>query len=186
MSEASFVRLVGDRVVIRRLEPADAGPLAAYRSVPEVSRYQTWTSFDLAQAEALIEEMASVEPGPGQWYQLAIEARGELVGDLGYLIDQREHATARIGYSLDPAHQGQGLATEALVVFLDWAFPAHRLHRVIASVDPRNTRSSALLERLGFRREAHHVEALWFKGEWADDLVFAMLDREWRSFRAGS
>ena len=49
-----------------------------------------------------------------------------------------------------------------------------------ASVDPRNARSIALMERLGFRREAHFVESLWFKEAWADDVIFAMLEREWQ------
>lgn len=54
-------------------------------------------------------------------------------------------------------------------------------HRVSCSVDPRNARSIALMERTGFRREAHHRESLWLKGEWCDDLIFAMLRREWIS-----
>lgn len=53
-------------------------------------------------------------------------------------------------------------------------------HRVFASVDPRNTRSLALLERVGMRQEAHFRESLWFKGEWVDDVVFAILAAEWR------
>lgn len=40
--------------------------------------------------------------------------------------------------------------------------------------------SLAMLERVGMRREAHFVESLWFKGAWADDVVCAMLAREWR------
>jgi RimJ/RimL family protein N-acetyltransferase len=50
---------------------------------------------------------------------------------------------------------------------------------VFASTDPRNLRAIALLHRLGFRKEAHCIESLWFKGEWADDLIFAILRREW-------
>jgi aminoglycoside 6'-N-acetyltransferase len=185
VNEGAFVRLVGERVVIRRFTGDDAHALAGYRSKDEVARYQTWSNFGVDDATALITEMEASEVEPGRWYQVAIEAHGELVGDIGYLLDQREYSTARIGYSLDPDHQGRGLAGEAVTVFLDWAFAAHRLHRVIASVDPRNTPSTRLLERLGFRREAHHVEAIWFKGEWADDLVYAMLDREWRALRGG-
>ena len=35
------------------------------------------------------------------------------------------------------------------------------------------------MKRLGMRQEAHFKESLWFKGEWADDVVFAILAREW-------
>jgi RimJ/RimL family protein N-acetyltransferase len=46
--------------------------------------------------------------------------------------------------------------------------------------DDRNTAVQRLLERLGFRCEARHVEADWFKGEWTTLRVYAILDREWR------
>jgi len=67
-------------------------------------------------------------------------------------------------------------ALEALFTVL---FGALGKHRVFGSIDPRNARSIALVERAGMRREAHHRESLWFKGEWADDVVYALLRREW-------
>jgi aminoglycoside 6'-N-acetyltransferase len=39
----------------------------------------------------------------------------------------------------------------------------------------------ALLERLGMRREGHLRQSTWAKGEWADDLVYALLRDEWVS-----
>jgi aminoglycoside 6'-N-acetyltransferase len=53
---------------------------------------------------------------------------------------------------------------------------------VRAELDPRNDASVALCRRLGKREEAHFVEDLWFKGAWGDTGIYAMLDREWRSF----
>ncbi len=53
------------------------------------------------------------------------------------------------------------------------------LHRIIGRCDARNTASARLMERLGMRREAHFRENEWFKGEWGDELIYAMLDREW-------
>ena len=62
---------------------------------------------------------------------------------------------------------------------LDYAFGVLKLHRVRAELDPRNTGSVALCLRLGMREEAHFVEDMWFKGEWGDTGVYAILDREW-------
>jgi RimJ/RimL family protein N-acetyltransferase len=53
-------------------------------------------------------------------------------------------------------------------------------HRVFASVDPRNAPSMKLLERVGMRKEAHFVRGLWFRNEWVDDVVFAILSDEWK------
>jgi RimJ/RimL family protein N-acetyltransferase len=91
-----------------------------------------------------------------------------------------EHRCVEVGYIIDPAHAGRGLATEAAAAFLRLAFEQFRMHRVIGRVEPRNTGSVRVLEKLGMRREAHFVENEWVKGEWQSELVFAILDREWR------
>ena len=57
-------------------------------------------------------------------------------------------------------------------------------HRITASIDPRNTSSIRLIERLGFRKEAHFKQSLFFHGEWVDDLIYAMLAEEWKTKRA--
>ena len=61
------------------------------------------------------------------------------------------------------------------------AFDTMGLHRVIAELDPRNTPSVALCLRLGMRHEAHFVEEMMFKGQWADTGVYAILARQWRA-----
>ncbi len=52
-------------------------------------------------------------------------------------------------------------------------------HRIIASIDPINIASIKLIERLGFRKEAHFIESLFFHGQWVDDLIYALLEKEW-------
>ena len=61
------------------------------------------------------------------------------------------------------------------------AFDDLGAHRVMGRLDARNTASARVLGRLGMRLEAHLVEDEWFKGEWSSTLVYAILDREWRS-----
>ena len=72
------------------------------------------------------------------------------------------------------------MATEALRAVLAELFERHGMHRVFAQADDRNVAVMRLLERLGFRCEARHVEADWFKGEWSTLRLYAMLNREWR------
>jgi RimJ/RimL family protein N-acetyltransferase len=54
---------------------------------------------------------------------------------------------------------------------------------VFASVDPRNHASIALLRRVGMRQEAHFRQSLWWRGEWVDDVIFAVLQSEWKDSR---
>ena len=92
-----------------------------------------------------------------------------------------EHRIGEVGYLFNPAHAGRGYATEASRALLQVGFEELGLHRIIGRLDVRNAASARVLERLGMRREAHFVQNEWLKGEWTDELVYAMLDREWRA-----
>ena len=82
-------------------------------------------------------------PVAGEWVQIAIaDIDGTLVGDVAVYLDA-DTRTAMIGYSLDPAHQGRGYATEAAGALVDRLFDRLNLHRVAATLDPANVSSAA-------------------------------------------
>jgi RimJ/RimL family protein N-acetyltransferase len=182
MGDAAFTRLESERLILRRFRDSDLAPFVAYRNDPEVARYQSWDSFDEREARAFIREMASAQPGlPGDWFQFAVESKeiGTLIGDCALQIDGQEPYRAEIGFTLAREHQGEGFASEAVSCLLDYAFASLELHRVFAIADCRNEPSWTLLERLGLRQEGHFLENVWFKGEWSDEYLYAVLQDEW-------
>jgi RimJ/RimL family protein N-acetyltransferase len=102
-----------------------------------------------------------------------------------HAVGSRELATRVIGWTLHPDHVGNGYMTEAAGAVLKLAFRELGLHRVSAELDPRNRSSAALCERLAMGQEAVFREDLWFKGEWGDTAVFAIIDRDWSSAGRG-
>ncbi len=125
--------------------------------------------------------------GEGEWLSAAAVLRGagELVGDVSLLWASEAHRQGELGFVVHPDHQGKGYATEAARPMLGFAFETLGLHRVVGRLEPRNTGSARVLEKLGMRREAHLVENEWVKGEWQSELVYAILAREWRDASAG-
>jgi RimJ/RimL family protein N-acetyltransferase len=109
-----------------------------------------------------------------------LHENGVLIGDLGVCLPSDPHGSVEFGISIAPPYQGNGYASEALRALFVFVLGELGRHRVHASVDPRNLASMAMLRALGMRQEAHHRESLWFKGEWVDDVIFALLDHEWR------
>ena len=176
-----------ERLVLRSLRASDAERVHAYRSDPEVARFQSWDILSLDAVRAYIAEQDELRPTEPGWYQLAIAelATDHVIGDLGVHILESDPRQVEIGFTLAPDAQRRGYASEAVRAVLDHLFGALGKHRVTASTDPRNARSIALLRRVGFRLEAHHLESLWFKGAWADDLIFALLRSEWPIASAG-
>jgi aminoglycoside 6'-N-acetyltransferase len=186
--DIAFQECRTDRLVIRRFRMEDASSLAAYRTDPAVARYQSWgIPFSHAQARSFIESLGAVNPdSPGEWFQFAVmeAATGILIGDVAASVDAEDPRLATVGVTLATSAQGCGYAREAVAWLLDYLFRERKKHRVTADCDVRNGKVVALLERLGMRREAHHLQSAWWKGEWVDEYVYALLDQEWLETRS--
>ncbi len=152
MGDASFTSLTTARLVIRRFTLDDVAVFAGYRSDPDVARYQSWSApYPVESARPFIESLAAANPDePGGWFQFALALRSDpssLIGDLALgTIDAGRQA--EIGFTLAPAHQGAGYATEAVEALLDYLFTTRGKYRVEAGCDDRNRSSARLLQRV--------------------------------------
>lgn len=182
------LRMETERLIMRPFEARDVDPFWQYRADPEVARYQGWSvPYTREMAVDFVEYMASIPAGePGKWFQYALELKttGQLIGDVGFVRLQREPRQAEIGFTLAQAYQRQGYASEAVNRLLDYLFTEFELHRVRGNCDPQNTDSARLMERVGMRREGLFIESIWFKGQWGDELWYAILRREWEALRS--
>jgi RimJ/RimL family protein N-acetyltransferase len=186
MTTSEALELRTPRLCLRRLCPADAPALVGYRSLPEVARFQEWESFGPDDAARLIAGQVGVVPDtPGTWLQLVLVLleSGEVIGDCGVHFRGDDPWQVELGVTLAPAHQGRGLAAEALDGVLGYVFGTLGKRRVSAVTDTENHAAAGLFRRLGFRQEAHFVEHVWFKGAWGSEYVFALLRREWQARR---
>ncbi|MDX6476694.1 MAG: hypothetical protein QOH95_2205 [Gaiellaceae bacterium] len=173
-----------ERLVLRPFEQGDLDALHRMHSDEEVVRYLYNDARTLDESRALLgRKIAGVQLGAeGDWMSAAITelGSGRVVGDVALHWVSEPHKTGEIGFILDPAEQGRGYATEAARAFLRVAFEDFGFHRVIGRTEARNAPSARVLEKLGMRREALLVENEWVKGEWQSELVYAMLEHEWR------
>lgn len=170
-----------ERLRLAQLRLEDAEAVFAYRSQPDVARYQGWRPSSVDEVTEFIRKNATVGLGERDtWYQLAIRLQHEdtLIGDIGLHFTSNKDE-AEVGVTVSPNHQGQGFGKEAVTAALGYLFGPMAQHRVFGSVDPCNIASVRLLAAVGMRREAHFRQSLWFDGAWVDDVIFAMLRSEW-------
>ncbi|WP_148592407.1 GNAT family N-acetyltransferase [Streptomyces sp. WAC01526] len=176
-----------ERLDLRPVTDDDFAAIHAYQRLPEVCRYLYWGPHDEAASRASVADKATRTTlrASGDFLQLAVVVRetGTLVGDVTFVWNSREHRQGGIGYVFHPAHTGHGYATEASRALLKLGIEELQLHRIQAELDGRNTASARLLERLGMRREGHLRENEFLDGEWSDEVIYAMLAREWRDRR---
>jgi RimJ/RimL family protein N-acetyltransferase len=172
------------RLELRPLGPEDVAALFAIHSDAQAMRYwdaPIWTSD--ARGRAMVAR--DVADATGGYLRLGIVATdgGALIGTCALWNVDRQSRRAEIGYILDPRAWGRGFMREALSALLDYGFTAIDLNRVEADTDPRNERSTRLLERLGFVQEGLFRERCIVNGEVSDAAMYGLLRREWKAKR---
>jgi RimJ/RimL family protein N-acetyltransferase len=182
--DRSFDRIETPRLILRRFRPEDSEPFFAYRTLPEVARFQSQRWLRMTQGEAAEFVLAQSEADAfvrDAWYQLAVERRdtGALIGDIG-LHTPDDISQAELGFTIAPSYQHQGFALEAVGHLLDDLFTARGLHRVVAVADARNLPSIALLHKLGMRREGCFIKSFRDADTYTDEVQYAILEEEWR------
>jgi RimJ/RimL family protein N-acetyltransferase len=192
-SASQYDRLMGKpdyplktaRLVLRPFVVGDLDALHDIQSRPEVTRYLLYDARDRDQVRKVLEERKQADFIQRDALNLAVvlPETGALVGDVVLFLRSQEQRQGEIGYVFHPDYGGRGYATEAARALLGLGFERYGMHRIVGRLDARNTASARVLERLGMRREAHFVQNEFIRGEWTDELVYAMLEDEWRSLR---
>lgn len=145
-----------DRLVLRRHRLEDAEAWYRIQSTPAVVEHLPWPVRDREASREHLRHRVGHNRlwQSGDFLALAVEHDGRLVGDVSLHLRDVKPAerSAEIGWVLDPAVGGRGLASEASAAMIDLAFREVGAKTVTAVIEPENTKSIALAERLGFLR----------------------------------
>ncbi|MFP5220133.1 MAG: GNAT family N-acetyltransferase [Actinomycetes bacterium] len=172
------------RLLLRPFAARDADDVWALHGDPELRRYIPWPERTREESLAWLEQRRTedrlAQEGDAVAWAVERRADGRVIGSVNAWWRSQVHRHAEIGFVVERAAHGAGYAREATAAVVDRLFEALDLHRVSSRADARNVASAALMARLGMRQEAHFREDEWFKGEWTDTVVFAVLRAEWR------
>lgn len=187
MSKPSYP-LRTERLELRPFTDDDLDALFEMQNGEEMTRYlysKPRTRDEMREQLRRLEQMTAIDEETDSIRLAAVlRESGVVVGDISLWRTSREHATCELGYVLHPGHYGHGYATEAGAALLRLGFEDLGMHRIVATADARNLASIRVMQRLGMRPEAHLRENEFIKGEWTDEVIYAMLQAEWLA-RAG-
>ncbi|WP_336688935.1 MULTISPECIES: GNAT family N-acetyltransferase [unclassified Chryseobacterium] len=175
------MHLETERLLIRDTTLDDKQAVFNYRSDAEANKFQSWIPETLEDVEQFIERNNKEFNQPESWYQVLITEKDTkvVIGDIGIHFFGAENLQVELGITLNKDFQGRGYASEALKGVINFLFSDLKKHRIMASVDPENIDSLKLMERIGFRKEGHFVKSLFWKNNWTDDVIYALLREEW-------
>lgn len=182
------LELTGRRVLLRPLVASD---FEAWQEVRTRSRdwLVKWEPRPVpGQPDAVEDRRAFVarcgarerERQLGAGYGFGVFVAGRFAGEINLSSVQRgPYQNAYVGYWIDEAMAGLGYTPEALVVVCRFAFEDLALHRVQASIIPRNRASHRVVEKLGLRAEGVALRYLEIGGVWEDHVRYAITAEEW-------
>ncbi len=163
-----------ERLILRRYREEDLYDLLEYLSDEKTVEFEPYKPMTLEE----VRENLRWRMGTKEMTAVQLKDTGKMIGNV--YLGKREFHALELGYVFNSKHWGSGYARESCQALLRRAF-ADGIHRVYAECDPANTRSWKLLEALGFRREAHFIQNVYFwkdadgKPIWKDTYVYAAL-----------
>lgn len=171
------VYISGDRVDLRVTEREDVEFLQRARTDPDLRTPLTFTvPRTREQVEEFYENTISADNDDAN-FLVCREGEDDPIGEASLFRVEDDHA--EVAYWLLPEARGEGYATEAVSLLLDYAFDTRGLHRAHARVVDFNDESWKLLERLGFVEEGRLRDHVFLDGEYRDVLFYGLLREEW-------
>ncbi|MEZ8501004.1 GNAT family N-acetyltransferase [Vibrio splendidus] len=157
--ECAFVAMSQDAKYQRFYDESDCEP----------NKYRELTQLFVAQALEV----------PRQSYQLAVESKdsGKFIGTVCLRIKGDKQASMGCAFSREI--QGQGLSIEASEALADFGFSELGIHRIYAETISKNLAVIKLCKSLGMKQEACFKDHRFFKGQWWDTVVLAVVRSDW-------
>lgn len=173
--------ILTQRLALRPLSLNDAEALFPVFADEDTMRY--WSHGPVASIDEVrrrLEDNVCLD-GPPNAFSVAESKEGPALGWVDLYSFKNGNAGA--GYILAKAARGKGYATEALAALLDYGFGARELHRIYLDIDPENSTSIRIAQKMGFRWEGHFKSNFLREGVYCDSVYYAMLASEWRALR---
>ncbi len=178
------MQLATQRLLLRELIEDDWPAVWAYQSNPLYLRYYEWEQRTQQDVQEFVRWLvARQHERPRIKFQLGVvlKSSGQLIGNCGIRMDSPGAHEADIGYELSPEHWGKGYATEAARAIVAFGFTELGVHCIWSWCVADNVGSAQVLEKVGMQREGRLRDKEYYKGRWWDQLLFAILEDEWRA-----
>jgi ribosomal-protein-alanine N-acetyltransferase len=101
--------------------------------------------------------------------------QNEIIGTCGFNMFDFPNLRAEIGGELSVDYWGKNIASEAVIAIVKFGLETIQLHSIEAKVSPANRGAIFLLEQLGFTKEAHFTDRIYFQGAYKDMAVYTLI-----------
>ncbi|MBA3664656.1 MAG: GNAT family N-acetyltransferase [Bacteroidetes bacterium] len=175
-----FPELSTARLILKRITSADLQELFAIRSNKETMRFIPRPIAKVpADAQTVIDMIdTAINNNEGINWGLYPKDTNKLIGVLGYVRINKGNARAEVGYVLNADFHRKGYTEEALNEILNYGFTTLNFNCIEAVINPENTPSVRLIEKLNFIKEGRFRDFTFHNEEFSDAFIYSKLKRE--------
>ena len=172
-----FPLLTTSRLLLREIQLQDAKQIFAMRANGRVNQFIARTAMQEPQeAESLVERVKNAfEQQQGIGWAGILRDSNEIIGTCGFNSIDYYNLRAEIGGELSVNYWGKNIALEAVGAIVQFGFETLGLHSIEAKVAPDNRGAIYLLEQIGFVKEAHFKDRIYFGETFHDLAIYSML-----------
>ena len=177
--------LKSTRINLRLIEQSDLNSIHELHSLAETDEFNALgIPADIAETKSIIEGwIAENKRNEINDYTFAIELNQDkrFIGLLGLKLGSEKYSRGEIWFKIHLESWGNGFATEAVNLSLDFGFNTLKLHRIQAGCAVDNIASIKVLEKVGMIREGRGRQLLPFKNGWSDNFEYSILETDKRN-----
>lgn len=176
------MNIKGNKITLRFIEPDD---LEAIREMSNDSEQEYMIGgWSLPAAKKHQEEWYQRILGDKNNIRFAIDYSGSFVGLVTLTDIDWKNRRAKSGIRLTlNAPKRQGIATDALITMLDYAFEELNLHRIYATIIEHNQASRKLHAKCGYREEGLLRQSVYKRGRYHNELQLSILKSEFKEIK---
>lgn len=176
--------LAGSQVTLRDLRMSDAASLFSLLTTEEVTRFISPPPTSVEGFERFI-EWALTQRAAGSYACFAVTVQGydTAIGIFQVRETERRFGTAEWGFALGSPFWGTGVFVEGARLVQEFAFETLRVHRLEARAAVRNGRGNRALQKVGAVQEGILRKSFLRNGEYLDQVLYAIVDDDWRVSR---
>lgn len=170
-----------ERLILRKLEIADAKDVFEYARNPEVTKYMTWeTHKSIEDAEGFINWTLEryKKDEAGEW-GIELKETGRIIGAMGFVQLDLQNSCGVLGYALSKDYWGKGIMTEAVRRLIRFCFEEMKLNRIEAIHASENEASGRVMQKAGMSFEGLLRQKMYAKGRFWDVKQYAILKEDW-------
>jgi len=173
--------LTTERLTLRRMKPVDALDMYEYASLPSVTEFLLWDPHKCLDQTKDYLHYIQRSYRAGNFYDWAVILNDErkMIGTCGFTTLDFPNNSVEVGYVINPKYHNRGVATEALMRVVDFAFMELNAHRVEAKYMVGNEASRRVMEKCGMSFEGVHRSSMYVKGKYRDIGICSILSDEY-------